>query len=128
MKQGFPYLHIISIKEKFRNLGIGKDLLNDFEKVVAQSSKVFLVKCIGGHTKGSSIVTFNCDMMQYILAGDECYLYESIDKEIPVGRSYDIEKSREFIKRYKESSNIILLCHEPDVVKGDIGYRTILPS
>lgn len=40
---GFPYLHIIAIKEEFRNLGIGKELLNYFEKVVAQSSKVFLV-------------------------------------------------------------------------------------
>ncbi|MFZ5968343.1 MAG: GNAT family N-acetyltransferase [Bacillota bacterium] len=40
---GFPYLHIIAIKEEFRNLGIGKELLDYFEKVVAQSSKVFLV-------------------------------------------------------------------------------------
>lgn len=89
---------------------------------------ILLVKCIGGHTKGSSIVTFNCNKLQYILAGDECYLNESIEKEIPVGRFYDIEKSREFIRRYKESTNIILLCHEPDVVTGDLGYRTILPS
>lgn len=110
-----------------------KDKINNKDSIIRfvdeiRVHDIFLVKCIGGHTKGSSIVTFNCDMMQYILAGDECYLYQSIDKEIPVGRFYDIEKSRGFIKRYKESSNIILLCHEPDVVKGDIGYRTILPS
>ncbi len=39
----FPYLHIIAVKEEFRNLGIGKELLSYFEKVIAQSSKVFLV-------------------------------------------------------------------------------------
>jgi ribosomal protein S18 acetylase RimI-like enzyme len=39
----FPYLHIIAVKEEYRNLGIGKELLNYFEKVIAQSSKVFLV-------------------------------------------------------------------------------------
>lgn len=40
---GFPYVHIIAIKEEYRNLGIGNELLNYFEKVVAQSSKIFLV-------------------------------------------------------------------------------------
>ncbi len=40
---GFPYLHIIAIKEEYRNLGLGNEMLNYFESVIAQSSKVFLV-------------------------------------------------------------------------------------
>lgn len=40
---GFPYLHIIAIKEEYRNLGLGNKLLSYFEKDIAQSSKVFLV-------------------------------------------------------------------------------------
>jgi ribosomal protein S18 acetylase RimI-like enzyme len=40
---GFPYLHIIAIKEEYRNLGLGNELLNYFETNIAQSSKVFLV-------------------------------------------------------------------------------------
>lgn len=40
----FPYLHIIAIKEEFRNLGIGKNLLEYFEKVISKGcSKVFLL-------------------------------------------------------------------------------------
>ncbi|WP_026881114.1 GNAT family N-acetyltransferase [Clostridium akagii] len=40
----FPYLHIIAVKEEFRNLGIGKKLLKYFEEVTCKtSSKLFLV-------------------------------------------------------------------------------------
>lgn len=41
---GFPYLHIIAVKEEFRNLGIGKKLLKYFEETTSKnSSKLFLV-------------------------------------------------------------------------------------
>lgn len=40
----FPYLHIIAVKEEFRNLGIGKKLLQYFEETTSKkASKLFLV-------------------------------------------------------------------------------------
>jgi len=40
----FPYLHMIAVKEEFRNLGIGKKLLEHFEDIASKtSSKLFLV-------------------------------------------------------------------------------------
>lgn len=40
----FPYLHIIAVKDEYRNQGIGKKLLEYFEKVISKDkSKVFLV-------------------------------------------------------------------------------------
>lgn len=40
----FPYIHIIAVKEEFRNLGIGKILLKFCEETFAkESSKLFLV-------------------------------------------------------------------------------------
>lgn len=40
----FPYLHIIAVKDEFRNQGIGNKLLVYFEKVISKDkSKVFLV-------------------------------------------------------------------------------------
>ena len=40
----FPYLHIIAIKQEFRNLGIGKKLLKFFEDTCfIDNSKLFLV-------------------------------------------------------------------------------------
>lgn len=41
---GFPYLHIIAVKQAFRSMGIGKKLLHFFEQAVFKDhSKVFLV-------------------------------------------------------------------------------------
>jgi ribosomal protein S18 acetylase RimI-like enzyme len=40
----FPYIHIIAVKEEFRNLGIGKILLKFCEETFAkENSKLFLV-------------------------------------------------------------------------------------
>ncbi len=40
----FPYLHLIAVKEEYRNLGIGKKLLQYFEDTNAkENSKLFLV-------------------------------------------------------------------------------------
>lgn len=40
----FPYLHIIAVKEQYRGLGIGKQLLSFFETTISQTSgKAFLV-------------------------------------------------------------------------------------
>ncbi len=40
----FPYIHVIAIKEEFRNLGIGKMLLKFCEETFAKdNSKLFLV-------------------------------------------------------------------------------------
>ena len=40
----YPYLHIIAIKEKYRNQGIGHEMMEQFEEMVFQyTTKVFLV-------------------------------------------------------------------------------------
>jgi len=40
----YPYLHVIAVKEELRNRGIGKKLMDYFEKVISKGySKVFLV-------------------------------------------------------------------------------------
>lgn len=40
----FPYLHIIAVKQEYRNLGIGKRLMEYFENVLSKGySKAFLV-------------------------------------------------------------------------------------
>lgn len=44
MFHSFPYLHMIAVKEEYRDLGIGKKLLKFFEDhCFEESSKIFLV-------------------------------------------------------------------------------------
>ncbi len=83
--------------------------LFDDEKEICKNVKAIK---IGGHSKGSCIVEINKDNNRYIIAGDECYLRECLDKKIPTGSSFSPEKSREFIKRYNSGNYTVLLCHE----------------
>lgn len=66
---------------------------------------------IGGHSKGSCIVTISGEKTT-IIAGDECYSRECLEKRIPTGSSVDIEKSRDFVNEYSKDKYNVLLCHE----------------
>lgn len=110
---------------------ICRNSIENVHKVVTFSTflKVYNklnIEYIGGHTVGSSIVTFKYGQSDYVLAGDECYIDASLEKQIPTGRSYDIARSRGFIEKYNKPNYEVLFCHEPSVVKGDPGYKVIL--
>ena len=80
-----------------------------------------IMKHIGGHSPGSSIIILNGN---YILCGDECYVKENFSDNIPTGSSYCIEKSREFIKEYRKDFYTKILFHDPDIV-GELGNKVI---
>lgn len=67
---------------------------------------------IGGHSKGSSVVEITDGQKQYVIAGDECYVRECIEKQIPPGAPYDPEKSRAFLEKYAKGDYTVLLCHD----------------
>ena len=86
----------------------------------------FQLICVGGHTKGSSIVAFQYGEFKYVLGGDACYVNANLEKQIPTGRTCDIEKSREFIRKYSAANAIVYFSHEPSIVQGNVQYRTII--
>ena len=67
---------------------------------------------IGGHSKGSCIVEITDNGETYIIAGDECYLRECLDKRISTGTSYCPEKIRKVIEKYGNGEYAVLLCHD----------------
>ena len=67
---------------------------------------------LGGHSKGSCIVEITDNGRKSIIAGDECYLHECLDKRIPTGSSYCPDKSRQFIDTYGSGEYTVLLCHD----------------
>ena len=48
------------------------------------------------------------------------------EKQIPTGASYRPEVSERFIKEYSGTNNVPLLFHDPNILKGRIGYEVIL--
>lgn len=100
---------------------IPKDFnVNIFENEYALTERV-RVKKIGGHSKGSSIVLAD----NYVLCGDECYMRNCLTDNIMTGSSYCEEKSQEFLNKYSDEKYKPLLFHDPEIMKGKIGYMVI---
>ncbi|MGN0178439.1 MAG: MBL fold metallo-hydrolase [Monoglobaceae bacterium] len=83
-----------------------------FDEEVHICSNVKAVK-IGGHSAGSCIVEITDREKKYIIAGDECYQRECLEKHIATGSSYCLQNSCEFIEKYSnEEEYTVLLCHD----------------
>ena len=67
---------------------------------------------IGGHTEGSSVVEIEDGVRTWVLAGDECYLKECLEKQIPTGQSRCPERSQYFIDTYCRENVTVLLAHD----------------
>ncbi len=85
--------------------------VNIFSREFTLSENVKIIR-IGGHSKGSCIVEIKTDDKIYIIAGDECYKRECLNKKIPTGASFDPNASREFIEKYSDKKYTVLLCHD----------------
>ncbi len=84
-----------------------------------------LLKEIGGHSKGSSIVICELDEKQYVLCGDECYVKACFAQKIPTGSSCDPVLSEAFVLEYSKSQYVPLLFHDPDILTGRLGYDIV---
>lgn len=96
--------------------------LFDKEKVLAEG---LVIKKIGGHSVGSSIVLCNCNYKTYLFCGDECYVKDCLAHHVPTGSSYDSALSDKFIHDYSDGQYEFLLFHDPEILKGYIGYRIV---
>lgn len=83
-----------------------------------------IIKHIGGHSKGSSVVLVNAGDERFVLCGDECYLRENLTKQKPTGSSIDIKKSTDFVREYGKDSYRTILFHAPELID-DIGSKRI---
>lgn len=101
-------------KKEFENgkFYIPKDLkLNIFDGEYVINSQIKIIE-IGGHSSGSAIVEIKTDNKTHIIAGDECYTNQNIEKNICTGTFYNKEKSIEFIKKYSNKKYKVHTCHD----------------
>lgn len=72
---------------------------------------------IGGHSPGSSVIRFNEGGSTYIFTGDECYLRENVQNNIPIGICVDNKKNEEFIAVAHSKKWITLPCHDEKMME-----------
>lgn len=80
-----------------------------------------IVKKIGGHSTGSSIVLAD----SYVFCGDECYMQKSLTDNIMPGVTCCEKNSRNFLDIYCDEKYIKLLAHDPDLMKSRVGSALI---
>lgn len=94
----------------------------EHETIVADG---IIAKKIGGHSIGSSIVLCQCNGKDYVFCGDECYVKACFEKKVPTGASRHPKISKQFIQEYGSGKYEPILFHDPDILKGKIGYKVI---
>ena len=95
----------------------GKGYIPEKMRVNTFEGEFLIAPCVkivewGGHSKGSAIVEILFDDMTLVLAGDECYTNENVEKRIPTGTSVNPEKSRSFIEKYSDPKYRVMTCHD----------------
>lgn len=77
----------------------------------------FCFEVIGGHTKGSSVIYFNDGEKKFVISGDETYMLDNFERQIPNGNVYSLEKNWEFIKKIHKEGIIPLPSHDGSVIE-----------
>lgn len=77
----------------------------------------FHFEVIGGHTADSSIVSFRIKDDTYCITGDECYLCDNMEHNIPIGISVCREKNERFMQRAYTEGWIPLPFHDADILE-----------
>ena len=130
--------HIEGVKYyKNANIYIHEAELEEAKPFLTEHKKVFtfkdemviatdvLIKHIGGHSAGSSIVLVKTGDKTYAICGDECYTMDNLRENKPSGASRNLEKNKAFIEEYRKPQYIPLLLHDPELIK-ELGFKILI--
>ena len=107
-----------------------KSRISDSAEVVlcgdeTEIAEGIILRKIGGHSAGSSVVELYVDDKIYVLSGDECYSPLCIERKIPTGMRHNPEKAREFVEKYSDPCYTVLVCHDKSWLPGENGCQKI---
>ena len=117
------YIHEAELEE-------AKPFLTEHKKVFTFKDEMViatdvLIKHIGGHSAGSSIVLVKTGDKTYAICGDECYTMDNFKENKPSGASRNLEKNKAFIEEYRKPQYIPLLLHDPELIK-ELGFKILI--
>lgn len=135
----FPNARIYIQKDEFENFKKDNtnenlnNFINENNKIIAFNDSyvlfdIFKITKIGGHSIGSSAVSFNYLKKDYFITGDECYLYYNYINQKPVGAYYNIKNNISFLKDLQGDNKIILTFHEPLIHMNSNRIKKITPG
>ena len=67
----------------------------------------------GGHSAGSLAVCVDTKIGRVCLCGDNCFLYENIEKGLPIGLTNNLYESIEFMEKLPMLGDIFIPGHDP---------------
>ncbi len=123
-----PNARLILSKQTYEQaMSEGSDLIkNRLQETKAPISLVEEKKCfydkfyfevIGGHTQDSSVLYFRIGKDTYCITGDECYLCDNMECNIPIGISFCREKNVAFIQKAHTEGWIPLPFHDAHILE-----------
>ncbi len=69
----------------------------------------------GGHSPGHQIVTVETPQGIIVIPGDEIYMYENLEADIPIGYYYNFENLVAAMDLIRGMGGIVLPAHDPEV-------------
>lgn len=101
-------------KEVIRSLSENNVVLVEQKQLVEDR---FLFRIIGGHTPDSSAIFFEAAGQNYVITGDECYVQDNVNLNIPIGISENAEKNEEFVRFCHEKKYVPLPFHDGEIME-----------
>lgn len=100
---------------------LAKELLQNrrvtpFDDEIKLFNSRILMRKVGGHTIGSSIVLVPANDKTIVFAGDACYAKVCLEQRLPTGMTTNIDASRQFVEEYSNTKYQVLLAHDPSVL------------
>lgn len=71
----------------------------------------------GGHSPGHQIVSVDTEIGPVVLPGDEIYMYENIEKGIPIGYYYELSQVESTMDWLNSREGFVIPSHDPEVAK-----------
>ena len=84
------------------------------------------VKKIAGHSIGSSIAIIRHQDRRIVLAGDECYVRDCLDRKIPTGASRNPQRSEDFVRKYSSGEYEVHLYHDFETLPDQNGVLKLI--
>lgn len=97
-----------------------------FDDEIELFNRRIIMRRVGGHTIGSSVVLIPNGDKTIVIAGDACYAMLCLEQRLPTGMTSNLEASRTFVEEFSNAKYQVLLAHDPSVLPNKNGIVRVV--